>query len=299
MKTTYSRSINNNMKAPLLLPILLVALPLVSAFSQQPEEGRPVIPPRQLNKVPSDGPAPSSSQPGKFTPFSLDFPGGTPRQLVTALEKAMGKKLNFIVPAEEPDITFPPFKVHDVSLWNLSEALSLASKKNETVATATYYGGMGVPQQSYQQVSTVYGFRSQGPPSDDSIWYFYVDKPKVPPNISSVVPKVCRYYPLNSYLERGLTVEDITTAIETGWKLLGDKEKPTINFHKETKLLIAVGEQAKLETIDAVLKALSPALADGPGAAFSERLRAVTHSSAPGSSAAPPAKSEEKPKTEK
>jgi len=57
-------------------------------------------------------------------------------------------------------------------------------------------------------------------------------------------------------LERGTTVDDITTAIQTGWKMLGDEEAPTINFHKDTKLLIAVGEPNKLETIDAVLNAL-------------------------------------------
>jgi hypothetical protein len=34
---------------------------------------------------------------------------------------------------------------------------------------------------------------------------------------------------------------------------------PTISFHKETKLLIAVGDGRKLETIDAVLNALPAA----------------------------------------
>ena len=51
-------------------------------------------------------------------------------------------------------------------------------------------------------------------------------------------------------------MDDITTAIETGWKMLGETSPPTISFHKDTKLLIAVGEPSKLETIDAVLKAL-------------------------------------------
>ena len=54
-------------------------------------------------------------------------------------------------------------------------------------------------------------------------------------------------------------MDDITTAIQTGWKMLGDKDTPTISFHKDTKLLIAVGEPGKLETIDAVLRALQPA----------------------------------------
>jgi len=63
-------------------------------------------------------------------------------------------------------------------------------------------------------------------------------------------------------------VDDITTAIQTGWKMMGYREKlagfvpgnndaPTISFHPQTKLLIAVGDPAKLETIDAVLQALA------------------------------------------
>ena len=70
--------------------------------------------------------------------------------------------------------------------------------------------------------------------------------------------KICRFYSLAPYLERGLTVDDITTAIQTGWKMMDDSDTPTIRFHKETKLLIAVGERSKLETIDAVLMALEP-----------------------------------------
>jgi hypothetical protein len=77
--------------------------------------------------------------------------------------------------------------------------------------------------------------------------------------------KVCRFYSLAPYLDRHITVDDITTAIETGWKMLGDSAPANISFHKDTKLLIAVGEPSKLETIDAVLKAL--AVAGEPGAA--------------------------------
>jgi len=54
-----------------------------------------------------------------------------------------------------------------------------------------------------------------------------------------------------------MTVDDITTAIQTGWKMLGDKETPAISFHKDTKLLIAVGEPSKLEMINSVLGALT------------------------------------------
>jgi hypothetical protein len=45
--------------------------------------------------------------------------------------------------------------------------------------------------------------------------------------------------------------------------MLGEKETPTISFHKETKLLIAVGDATKLDTIDAVLRALEPLQSPG------------------------------------
>jgi hypothetical protein len=114
----------------------------------------------------------------------------------------------------------------------------------------------------------------------------------MPPLTSSAVPKVCRFYPLTSYLERGLTVDDITTAIQTGWKMLGDKDAPTINFHKDTKLLIAVGDPAKLETIDSVLQALQPA-----PVSHTDRLNEIIRKATPAPAPAP-AKAAEQPKPE-
>ena len=118
---------------------------------------------------------------------------------------------------------------------------------------------------NYQIQQTAYGFKTEGQPSDDSIWYFYAEKPVVPPSFSP--DKVCRFYSLTPYLDRGLSVDDITTAIETGWNMLGESSPATISFHKDTKLLIAVGEPSKLETIDAVLRALGSQMGAGGGGA--------------------------------
>lgn len=70
------------------------------------------------------------------------------------------------------------------------------------------------------------------------------------------MPKTCRFYNLAPYLET-YKVEDVTTAIQTGWKMLGEVSPPVISYHKDTKLLIAVGEQGKLILIDEVLRQLS------------------------------------------
>ena len=64
-----------------------------------------------------------------LTQFSLDFPGGTPAQLVKAIEKATGKPLNAIIPNEDADAKLPPLKMDNVDVVKLFRALELASAK--------------------------------------------------------------------------------------------------------------------------------------------------------------------------
>jgi hypothetical protein len=248
----------HDMKTANCLILGLTTFAMTPAFGQQPAPGATTF----LQRV-NEAAAAEAANPTKLTRFSLDFPGGTPKQLIAAIEKAMGKPVNAIIPPENADIQLPPLKMSNVNLAQLFDALQSASRKSEKFVTSIYFGGgyTDGPSSSYQIINTSYGFRTQGQPSDDSIWYFFKEgAPGNPPASSGT--KVCRYYSLAPYLERGTTVDDITTAIQTGWKMLGDKETPTISYHKDTKLLIAVGEPNKLETIDAVLKALSPASQD-------------------------------------
>lgn len=244
----------NIMTKHLLLLTCLLALASASAQSPIPTPTPP------LNSRVEQIIAKASVAPDPvLTRFSLDFSGGTPKQLVAAIEKASGKPLNVIIPAEHADTKLPPLTMNNVDVQQLFQALELTSQKTEAYVTGYATGrpfGGGGPASSYQQMRTSYGFRTQGQISDEAIWYYYVEKPSLPPPPQPPSLKICRYYLLSPYLERGQTVDDITTAIQTGWKMLGDDETPGISFHKETKLLIAVGEPGKLETIDAVLKAL-------------------------------------------
>jgi len=183
-------------------------------------------------------PAPQAVSPSglrsDLTRFDLDFPGGSPGELVAAIQKAMGRPLNVVVPAERADLKMPPLKLKGVNVAELFQALEEASRVN---------------QQSFPGPATHYGFRTQGPPADSSIWYFYFDGPPPSQKFSGV-------YLLTPYLDQGLTVDDITTAIQTAWKMLGYTATPQLSFHKETKLLIAVGELNQLGTIREVLSAL-------------------------------------------
>ena len=267
------------MKTTCCTIVCLTALGLASTLGQQPVPPAPAVPPRALAPpAPAPPPGEFSDAPRKYhsarfhpairgtrlTKFNLDFPGGTPKELVAAIEKATGRPFNAIVPDELAATKLPALKMNSVDVSQLFQALAAASRKSEAVIS-----GSGFPYgpSSYQIANTSCGFRqgSEGRPSDDTIWYFYVEKPTLPPLSSSA--KVCRFYSLAPYLDRGVSVDDITTAIETGWKMLGETSPPTISFHKDTKLLIAVGEPSKLETIDAVLKALGSQMGGGGGGA--------------------------------
>src|SRR5262245_11393730 len=61
--------------------------------------------------------------------FSLDFSGGTPKQLVAAIEKAMGRSLNVIIAEEHTNVKLPPLKMTDVNVPQLFIALAKISYK--------------------------------------------------------------------------------------------------------------------------------------------------------------------------
>ncbi len=87
-------------------------------------------------------------------------------------------------------------------------------------------------------------------------WVFSIRETRESKKISCGI-NICEFYQLEPYLEAGYTVEDITTAVKTGWKMLGITKPPEITYHKDTKVLIAVGEEDKVNLIADVLKQLS------------------------------------------
>jgi hypothetical protein len=213
---------------------------------------------RTLDEEPSDSSLwtfYSYVKPLMQTQFDIDFPGGTPKALVAAIEKAMGKPLNVIINKEDENVELPPLKMNDVYVPQLFAALEAASQK--VVAVSTYLG-------NYSQYPTSYGFKSAGNNnSDTSIWYFHAEIPSLPPMVAT--EKACKFYSLATYLDRGFTVDDITTAIQTGWKMAGNTPTPELNYHKETKMLIAYGEPDKLKTISDVLQTLPQTQYSLPG----------------------------------
>ena len=56
--------------------------------------------------------------------FDLDFAGGTPKDLVKAVEKATGKPLNTVIPDEYADLKIPAVSVKNVTVAQLFEVLT-------------------------------------------------------------------------------------------------------------------------------------------------------------------------------
>lgn len=213
-----------HMKILRLISVSMAVLALAPAYSQEQDSKQP----KEASVAP------------KLTKFDLDFPGGTPGALVDAIQKAMGRPLNAFIPAQYADLAIPPLKMKGVDANQLFTAIMFGSQ--ETVPSP--YGGL---------LNKAYGFRTQGAPTDDSVWYFFNQggTPSPPPP-----SRDCKYYLLTPYLNDGLTVDDITTAIQTGWKMLGNSTTASLSYHKETKLLIAVADRDHLRVIDSALGAL-------------------------------------------
>jgi hypothetical protein len=245
------------MKKSICLAASLLALNLTPGFGQPNPNGMPPSAPgfsQRLNSIVQRANTSPQTEAPALTKFNLDFPGGTPKELVAAIEKAMGKPLNAIIPTEDADVQLPPLKMNNVDVPQLLNALVNMSYK---YAPNNRFGAGG-PNMGRDVVSS-YGFETRdaqsGQLSDDTIWYFFVYKastPQPPPPME----KVCQFYSLSPYLDRGFTVDDITTAIQTGWKMAAETPTPELNYHKETKLLIAFGEPNKLQTIQQVLQTL-------------------------------------------
>ena len=212
--------------------------------------------------------------------FDLDFPGGAPAKLVQAIEKSLGRPINVIIPAEFSDAVLPRLKLKNVTITQLFSALGAASVKSEYYITGTTYPGarLGGPQHQLATGQFAYGFQSPDQtegnrrPNEDSIWFFYVTKPPSPPvapePATPSAPPLYQCWQLAQYLET-YSIDDITTAIETSWKMMdggaaSKKRAPKMSFHKETKLLVVVADEPEIAVVIKVLSALFSGMGPQP-----------------------------------
>lgn len=208
---------------------------------------QPVIPPVPARHRVIEQPTPPPPANDKLTRFDLDFPGGTPGELAAAISKATGKHLNLIVPAGQADVPIMPLKISSVTVPYLFHAITQASNRPVPVR---------INGNIEYRDATILFLSDGGPMSDETVWSFKSTMPtKAERELlagAPSAPSVCRYFQLASYLEN-YSIEDITTAIQTGWKMAKVDPIPQLSFHKETRLLIAVGPESSVNLIPAVL----------------------------------------------
>ena len=233
---------------PLLFALTLVIITQGPLLAQ---DARPRVGVTQASKPETIDGASAAS----LKHFDLDFPGGTPRELVAAISKAMGKPLNVVIPESNADVQIMPIKVSNVTVPELFRAIQTASAREVPIVTGSSGQGGG---KSIQFKSGSLSFRANTEPvTDDTIWAFQAlglptEEFKAALQAAEEQNVVCQYFQLARHLEDH-TIEDITTAIQTGWKMLNVNPLPQLSFHKETKLLIAVGVKDQIEMIPQVL----------------------------------------------
>lgn len=205
---------------------------------------------------------PATGQPratgSQETRFDLNFKGGTPKQFIEAINSQSGLKVNVIIPNEEADVQLPAIEVSGVTIQRLFQALTQASMKETNVVTGHVFpgnsGGKGFPQYQRHQISQ--GFRtSDNPPSQDSIWYFYVQRPMNPPVIQDDARVSVQVFQLAPLL-KSHSVDEITTAIKTTWQMMDEAVTPELKYHSDTGLLIAKGTEMQLQMVNQVLAQL-------------------------------------------
>jgi len=237
------------MKRIIVFAVGLSVLAFVLAYAQPapsfPRAPRPSPLPPESNSGHVVWVEPTNSLPK----FDLDFAGGTPKDLVRAIERVTDKPLNVIIPDDCNDLKIPAFAVKNVTVAQLFETLKQVSKKTERYMLERPDNNWG-----FEERTSMYGFNTVGTPDENSIWYFY--KEGEPGGYEIISATFCRFYQLSPYLDAGYKVDDITTAVETAWKMLGATNLPTMSYHKDTKVLIVTGEAFKVFLVGDVLKQL-------------------------------------------
>ena len=122
------------MKSILIILLAAALFTTPSASGQQPDtlQTRPAGTFEQQNPT---------SQEQNLVKFDLDFPGGTPKQLVEAIEKSSGQPLNAVIPDPYADLKLPPLKMRGVNVGELFGALQLASAEHMQYISGNTPGG--------------------------------------------------------------------------------------------------------------------------------------------------------------
>lgn len=175
--------------------------------------------------------------------MNIDFKGGSPAELLQAIQKASGQEPNVIMQPNAAKVRIPAFKLRDVTAAQIFVALNTLS-----------------------EMPAVNGFWKPAPSPDGEIWTLVVPHMSPPafdpttgkpmgPSVDYGDQKNCKVLNLTMVLD-DYSVDDVTTAMKGAWDLLGSSQPPTLRFHKDTKLLIIVGDDRQINVANDVLREL-------------------------------------------
>jgi hypothetical protein len=232
---------------------LLLLLLVGAAAAQTPPTAKEPAKPSQIiglspERAPSSGSSGSESGKSETTRFDLDFPGGTARELVDAMSKARGTQVNVVIGKLNDRVMLPPVRVHNATTADIFHAIATATTHETPV--------FGSDHTVHNQVVESQFIPAGDAVSDDATWSFVSNDWGSTTIAETEPPHELRDFQLRNYLSDKLTVEDITTAIRTGWDMQGVKVQPVLKYHKETGILIVAGDPKLLDQIPKVLAEL-------------------------------------------
>ena len=160
--------------------------------------------------------------------FDLNFRGGTPDELAAAIGAASGKKPNLLLSPGAEKVTLPGLQLRSVTTAQVFNALNLIIRtERDVVFTSTASSEVG----------------------GETIWtMLYATRPG----------KACKVFYVGDLLQK-YKIEDVTTAIQSVWKMQGAEGE--LKFHQDTQLLIAcAAHPPQLNIISEILAELSPGI---------------------------------------
>lgn len=174
---------------------------------------------------------------------SLDFPGGTLREYVGAVQRAAGKDtVNVLLPAEAADLPLPPISMKDVSARTALEAVQWA-----------------FPQMGPHRVDvTPFGSPESGSPTFAVAYMAMGDRGPVPPS-QPARPRDVEVFSIRELIEPaeggdGVPVETLLTSIEAALSLKDVGVAPDLKFHEDSGLLIVRGTGEQIGTVKSLLR---------------------------------------------
>ncbi|MCF3648655.1 polysaccharide biosynthesis/export family protein [Synoicihabitans lomoniglobus] len=179
----------------------------------------------------SPPPFPSSQAPIRF---DINFPGGSAHALVEMLQEVSGEPVNAFIPATASPFVLPPLSYRNVTV-------------EEVLAPLRWFQNVAILHDGViksQREGYEWGL-------DRGIWVMQVQTVTNVPDIFEVEPVNIRR------LLAHYSIDDLTTAVDSAWKLQGAPSESALLFHPETSLLILKGRRLDLETARKVLQNLA------------------------------------------